>query len=86
MLHGDEADVAAHYEEAERHAALQRMLFSQQQEQPDEDAHGRYCLDCAETIPPERVQAINAVRCVECARRREKRRHLGLVKTDPLED
>ena len=41
-------------------------------EDPDEDAQGnRYCLDCAEIIPQERVQAVRAVRCVACAGKRE---------------
>ncbi|MBU2723884.1 TraR/DksA C4-type zinc finger protein [Acidithiobacillus ferridurans] len=34
-----------------------------------ESAEGsrRYCLDCAEIIPPERVRLVDAVRCVHCA-------------------
>lgn len=35
-------------------------------EPPDEDEHGRYCLDCGGTIPPPRVLSVNAVRCVDC--------------------
>ena len=42
-------------------------------ETPDEDDAGnRYCLDCAETINPERVAAVDAVRCVACASVRER--------------
>lgn len=41
-------------------------------EAPDEDDKGnRYCLDCGELIPPERVQSVNAVRCVACTTQRE---------------
>lgn len=41
-------------------------------EEPDEDPQGnRYCLDCAEAIPPERVKAVQAVRCVICAGKQE---------------
>ncbi|MGR2912344.1 MULTISPECIES: TraR/DksA C4-type zinc finger protein [Acidithiobacillus] len=42
-------------------------------ETPDEDDAGnRYCLDCAETIDPKRVAAVDAVRCVACATVRER--------------
>lgn len=41
-------------------------------ESPDEDEAGnRFCLECGEGIPPARVAAIGAVRCVECAKRME---------------
>ncbi len=56
--------------------ALHRVL-AVPQEDPDEDAQGnRFCLDCAETIPPARVQAVQAVRCVHCATIREKKRKM----------
>ena len=42
-------------------------------ESPDEDEAGnRFCLDCGEDIPPARVAAVGAVRCVECAGRIER--------------
>ncbi|WP_437559535.1 TraR/DksA C4-type zinc finger protein [Acidithiobacillus sulfuriphilus] len=73
MIHGDEADVAAHYEQAERDGALARMR-AVPQEAPDEDEQGnRYCLDCGEIIPLLRVQAVQAVRCVDCATVRERK-------------
>jgi RNA polymerase-binding transcription factor DksA len=31
------------------------------------------CEDCGETIPPERVKAINASMCIECAKLEEAR-------------
>ena len=42
------------------------------QEKPDEDEHGRYCLDCADVISLERIKAQpNAVRCVSCQQLKE---------------
>lgn len=80
MIHGDEADIASEFEERARADALaaQRAIT---QEDPDEDEQGnRFCLDCGEPIPAARVAAVNAVRCVDCARLRErgKSRHLGI--------
>lgn len=78
MVAGDEADVAAVFEERAREAALaaQRAVV---QESPDEDAQGnRYCLDCGERIPAARVQAVQAVRCVDCAGLRERARPRAL--------
>jgi len=72
LLQGDEGDIASHFEEAEREAAIARLRVANNTEEPDEDEHGRYCLDCGDTIPPARVEAVHAVRCVECAGRREK--------------
>ena len=67
MLQGDEGDIASQFEEAERAAAISRLRLGPQEE-PDEDDRGnRYCLDCGEIIPPARVQAVQAVRCVDCA-------------------
>jgi RNA polymerase-binding transcription factor DksA len=78
-MHGDECDVAAVFEETQRNAALARVLAGPVEE-PDEDDQGnRYCLDCGETIPPARVLAVKAVRCVDCAtiRERQNRSVLG---------
>lgn len=72
MIHGDEADIAGEFESREREAALARMRSMILLEDPDEDANGRYCLDCGEVIPPERVEAVHAVRCVFCAGQRER--------------
>lgn len=42
-------------------------------EAPDEDNKGnRYCLDCGDTIPRARVEAVQAVRCVNCVVVRER--------------
>ncbi|MBU2790508.1 TraR/DksA C4-type zinc finger protein [Acidithiobacillus caldus] len=72
MIHGDMADIAAEYEQRERDLALARRR-AVPMEEPDEDSNGnRYCLDCGEIIPKARVAAVMAVRCVDCAGRREK--------------
>lgn len=77
MSTGDEADIVAEFEQRDRDAALSRMQ-AVPQEPPDEDAEGnRYCLDCAEIIPPKRVEAVNAVRCVYCAQLRERSRKIS---------
>jgi DnaK suppressor protein len=67
----DEADLAA--EQAEREMALfQLQRAGARTEAPDEDDAGnRYCLDCGEIIPPERVAVVQAVRCVYCEEIRE---------------
>ncbi|MGK9452695.1 TraR/DksA C4-type zinc finger protein [Acidithiobacillus caldus] len=79
MLQGDEGDIASQFEEAERAAAISRLRQGLQ-EDPDEDDQGnRYCLDCGEIIPPARVQAVQAVRCVDCASLLERgKRHVGV--------
>ena len=74
-LPSDILDIAADLAEQERvwrvSGARQAMQAS---EKPDEDVAGnRYCIDCAEVIPPARVQAVQAVRCVVCAGIREKK-------------
>ncbi len=79
----DPVDEAAQHMEAAitialRERAIQNQL---QQEEPEEDDAGnRYCLDCGETIPPARVEAVAAVRCVHCASRREKQGRIGRQK------
>ncbi|MBN6740542.1 hypothetical protein JKG47_08370 [Acidithiobacillus sp. MC6.1] len=74
----DPSDEATMRESAEINAVLARhRAASQRVEDPDEDAEGRrYCLDCAETIQPERVLLVDAVRCVHCATLRERGSHL----------
>ena len=75
----DVSDIASRNEQMEiamRLEAQRRAL--QMQEDPDEDEQGnRYCLDCGDDIPPERVRAVNAVRCVACASKRERLAKLG---------
>lgn len=68
----DEADVANRMQESEMRLAMAQRATARR-EAPDEDDQGnRYCLDCGEIIPQERVQAIDAVRCVYCAEKRER--------------
>ncbi|MBU2800823.1 hypothetical protein HFV02_00795 [Acidithiobacillus caldus] len=87
MIHGDMADVAAEYEQRERDLALARRRAAPMEE-PDEDSNGNwYCLDCGEIIPKARVSAVMAVRCVDCAGRREKMQRVhGAVGKPTLED
>ncbi len=49
-------------------AERERQKWATPQETPDEDAEGnRYCLDCGDVIPAQRVSIMpNAVRCVAC--------------------
>ncbi|MHB1494465.1 MAG: TraR/DksA C4-type zinc finger protein [Acidithiobacillus sp.] len=70
----DEADVGAkNTEEYLLDALARQRAASVPQEEPDEDADGvRYCLDCAEMIPQERILAVQSVRCVTCAAKRER--------------
>ena len=61
----DEADVGAKNTEEHLMEALARQrAASVSHEEPDEDAQGnRYCLDCADIIPPERVHSALAFAC-----------------------
>ena len=70
----DVADIGAKNTEEHLAEALARQREAlMPQEEPDEDAEGhRYCLDCAERIPPERILTVQAVRCVTCATKRER--------------
>lgn len=62
----DQLDRAAELEMQARDQALQAQT-RRTYEAPDEDATGRYCLDCGEQIPDERIiQVPWAVRCVDC--------------------
>ena len=65
------------YAQVEEARFLNRALSSQQQhqkEEPDEDAMGRYCLDCGEMIPVARLKAEpDAVCCTPCKSIREKK-------------
>jgi phage/conjugal plasmid C-4 type zinc finger TraR family protein len=71
-MEADPLDVAAKLEESQRNAAIALTLM-RPQETPDEDEHGRYCLDCGDVIPAARVAAVQAVRCVDCAQVRERK-------------
>ena len=65
----DIADASTAMEELERSSLITAHNARRQNtEPPDEDADGnRFCLDCGEVIPQERVIAANAVRCIDCA-------------------
>jgi DnaK suppressor protein len=77
----DLIDKAQCLEEEQRQRAL-GALRQRPREAPDEDEHGRYCLDCGDVIPDARlVIEPFAVRCVECLTVREKQeaiRHGGV--------
>lgn len=68
----DVFDRASEQEEFFRNTSIAQAR-SRAQEEPDEDEHGRYCLDCTQIIPPARVAAVNAVRCIHCQAKREKK-------------
>lgn len=68
----DVFDRASELETAERERLI-AAARARTQERPDEDEHGRYCLDCGVTIPTARVVQVNAVCCVECQTLREHR-------------
>lgn len=69
----DNLDVASDREEKAREIAIENHK-RRIKEQPDEDSDGnRFCLDCAEQIPPPRVALIDAVRCIDCAQIIEQR-------------
>lgn len=80
----DPIDRATRQEEEDRAQAIAAQLRSiQSTETPDEDADGvRYCLDCGDVIPPERIVAvrealrIEVVRCVRHAALRERQQQL----------
>jgi RNA polymerase-binding transcription factor DksA len=68
----DFLDRASDQEEFFRNTSIAQAR-SRAQEEPDEDEHGRYCLDCTQIIPLARVAAVNAVRCIHCQTTREKK-------------
>lgn len=54
-----------------RGIALARQT-AKSSERPDEDKHGRYCLDCGQTINKKRIEILpNVVRCIDCQSIRE---------------
>jgi DnaK suppressor protein len=75
----DISDIASRNEQIDLAKSLAAWKSSSApSEAPDEDANGnRYCLDCGNDIPAERVQVINAVRCVACTTRRERIAKIG---------
>lgn len=61
----DIADLAETLEQQQRDRAL-AAVRNQNKEAPWIEGADWLCLDCTEVIPPARVAAIGAVRCVEC--------------------
>jgi DnaK suppressor protein len=68
----DDLDRAYESEEHFRITSIKNVTL-RPLEEPDEDDHGRWCLDCAQIIPHPRVAAVNAVRCIHCQTKREKK-------------
>ncbi len=64
----DEADRAECLIEAERKRNVMAILSQVDDDPIFNDAGIRVCVDCESVIPKRRVESINAVRCVECAR------------------
>ena len=72
-LHGDLADRAQHYEEAERAAGIYAATHPAHEIPVINDGE-RVCLGCADPISPARVKACPmAVRCRECQARHERK-------------
>ncbi|MEY2343224.1 TraR/DksA C4-type zinc finger protein [Acidithiobacillus sp. IBUN Pt1247-S3] len=68
----DEADIAGQMQEQEMALLMAQRAGSRTESADEDDAGNRYCLDCGEIIPPARVQAVQAVRCVHCSNKRER--------------
>jgi len=71
-VHGDPADRAQHYEEAERAAGIYAATHPAREIPAINDGE-RVCLGCADPISPTRVKACpTAVRCMDCQKRHER--------------
>lgn len=70
----DDVDKAKNIEMQARQIALdQQLAAGQETEQPDEHHGVRYCLDCGEPIPLERlIVRPESVRCIDCKTLKEK--------------
>lgn len=76
-LHGDDADRAQHYEEAERDAGIYAATH-RPRETPLYIDGARCCLGCEERLDKKRLRALpEAVRCLSCQDRHESRRRLA---------
>jgi len=64
LVLADDMDKAQQIEEKNRQASIKRALNNR--ETPNIVNGQILCLDCYVTVPPERVKAANAVRCIEC--------------------
>jgi len=70
-------DAASKLEQRERDTAIAAHR-NRHIEKPDQDDDGnRFCLDCADQIPGQRIESVNAVRCVDCQGVREQKNRTG---------
>ncbi len=60
----DQFDQAAKLEQQDRERSL--ATHKANQEKPLVINGQRYCLDCEIRVPKQRIEACNAVRCIEC--------------------
>lgn len=75
----DLLDRASDREQQERERAIANHV-NRQKEKPDQDADGtRWCLSCGCEVPKQRVEKVDAVRCVDCQQFKEDlaKRRLG---------
>lgn len=82
----DEAERAADFAEIDRAIALQaHQLRVAEDGRQYRDEHGvAWCLDCASTIPPQRLKAYPAaVRCAGCQTDYETRRRIETGRRRP---
>jgi len=80
MTYGSQAEAASDVFEQQRSLTIRQHLERQLQAVEDAIARARQgtqgiCADCGKPIPPERLEIVPETRwCVECQRRRERRR------------
>lgn len=60
-------------EQAERQEQLARDVAIRIRQAAIEKERRSHCVDCGSKIPAERLKAVNAIRCVKCQSKREKR-------------
>ena len=70
-------ELAEHYVEQEREAAMSRTRAALAVTHPDFD--GKHCIDCDDAIPPKRLAVMRCVRCATCQEIFERKSKLGLV-------
>lgn len=70
----DEIDRAQHYDELYREQALAAHFSKLRKSASTSAPFQGECIDCGEPIEPSRLLAMpNAVRCIECQTRKERR-------------
>jgi phage/conjugal plasmid C-4 type zinc finger TraR family protein len=71
----DDIDRAQAIEEMQREQAIKAN--HKPSEAPEYDGSGnRICIECGTIIPPRRIDAINAVRCVDCQQALEQKQRV----------